>query len=358
MNMTSIIFLGLVGLYSLCSWAIPAKLPQYPWPLEFKRGADQFSSNFGQYQWLGARYFHAGLDILAVPGQPLWSPTRGKIEGGFYEYKDSPHGHYYLKKQWLPLAEALRAQGPQTWSDFQFEVAIVTEEGYRLELHHVDPHTLPQDIRQAILQGQEIEAGVIVGFVKFLDVTEFGTNYTHIHYNVVSPEGIHLNPQAFSPSLPDTRAPQIHGVFAGPLRACNTGLGDVYKAISPNNPVTDERELLVRASDLLDGNRIAQAPTRFKAHFSGHKSYEVDFSYSLLGSDLQPLPVHDIYQREFCIDAGPERPFQMRGSTIQSFYFRVPIPPGFSGTAVLELGDFQGNWAKQSIEILGSPPRY
>ncbi len=315
----------------------------YPWPMEQLRGNQSYSSNFGQYQWLGARYFHAGLDILAVPGQPLWSPVSGKIEGGYYSYKDEAHGHYYLNKTWVPLYTVLENPGPHAVNDFQFEVALITPEGWRLEFHHVDPKTLPQHIVSAILKNETVEAGALLGFVKFLDVTEFGVPYTHIHYNVVSPEGVHLNPQAFAPKVADTTPPKIHMVLAGPLGRCTSGVGDTYKVISPNNPLIDERELLVKASDHMDENSIPQALTKLRAEFVGHPSVELDFSWSLLDHANQPIEVHTVFHKQFCVAAGSDRPFPMLGSTISDFYYRIPIPSGYNGHIKITVGDFAGN---------------
>jgi murein DD-endopeptidase MepM/ murein hydrolase activator NlpD len=80
----------------------------------------------------GAEYKHQGVDIAVEPGQPVYSPVSGKIEGPPFD----PYGSNSSK--------AGLYQG----------ITIRTEDGYRVRVLYVDP---------SVMADQRVEAGTVIG---------------------------------------------------------------------------------------------------------------------------------------------------------------------------------------------------
>lgn len=167
-----------------------------PWPVAFADADHTMGNVMAQFQpFDDPPYFHGGIDIRVVTSAPVQAPVSGWLEAGHYSYATRPDGS--MEKYWKPW--------PQTGNATYFEVAIVSAEGIRFELHHMNRSRLPADIVAKLNQGRTwIEAGTVLGYA-----VPFSYDYNHIHYNVVLPDGIRLNPEFLSPLVPDTEAPHI-----------------------------------------------------------------------------------------------------------------------------------------------------
>lgn len=321
-----------------------------PWPIELNRWPHQFGPNFGQFQDLGSRYFHGGQDILSFPGAEVRTPVGGVLGGGYYSYRDLPTGH--SEKSLVTLREHLEDGTEAPWGKRFFEVSVTTDEGYRLEFHHVDPENLPEEIRQGIFNGTRVSAGAVVGFVIDFDHEEFGVSYDHIHYNVYSPDNHPINPMQISAAIEDTRPPQISLIGYGGKDRCRSHLGEFFDLYGPSTQFipSDSGYLVVQVSDHLDNNSISQGPTMFEVEFVGHSKVTYDFRNSLFDEIGEPYNIRQMFQEDMCAGV-PDVALPIAGSSFSQSYLKVAIPREFSGTAVIRAGDFAGNSSFKKILI-------
>jgi hypothetical protein len=127
-------------------------------------------------------YFHHGLDIRAEAGSEVHASAGGKVIN----------------------LENYEPGNPAYW-----EIAILDDEGFIWQYHHVDRDTIPQAIEDAFKTGGSIAQGTLLGKVYLWPEFSFGERYNHIHVNVIGKDKAYLNGFAFLNPLDDKAAPEI-----------------------------------------------------------------------------------------------------------------------------------------------------
>ena len=128
-----------------------------PWPFDILSIGHTMSSYQLYSSSLGSAYFHHGLDIRGNTGTPVLSSTSGKVVN-IENY----------------------AGGPLYW-----EVAILDDNGFLWQYHHVDKDSITQKMRDSYKWGERIEAGEKIGEIVDWPVYTGGEQYSHVHLNIL-----------------------------------------------------------------------------------------------------------------------------------------------------------------------------
>lgn len=303
-----------------------------PWPVQFHDATQTISQNYVQYQNYGdGQYFHKGCDLRAEPGSWVTAPVTGILEAGYYSYQTNEDGSE--TKFWKPWSGK-----PHT--DPYFELALVTPEGLRFELHHVDSMNLPAFTIEALRKGsQTIQAGTQIGHV-----FPWGRDYDHIHYNVFAPNGTILNPEFLSTLVRDTEAPKLLGLFAV---AADGKLSPVREGETLPGPV---REFVLIATESKDQSRFVQTPPYAAVRYESGQRSGWDFRERLLGFDGKWTDIRAVFQPMLRLPNG--RTVRNEGNYGKGqFILRIPNPPGAQGRFVVEAGDVAGNISRISATL-------
>lgn len=155
------------------------KLTRHPWPVQVKSIGHTNASYQG---YGGTPYFHHGLDIRADDGTEVIAAAGGQVVN----------------------IENYMPGDPAYW-----EVAILDDEGYLWQYHHVDRDSIPREIFDAYESKESIPTGTKIGEVYTWDVETFGETFHHIHLNVLGADQKYLSPFDFLHDLADDQAPEI-----------------------------------------------------------------------------------------------------------------------------------------------------
>lgn len=164
----------------------------------------------------GQPYFHHGIDIRMNAGSVIYSSTGGKI---------------------------VNIENYVAGNDLYWEVAVLDDEGFLWQYHHVEKQSIPQEIWDAYKSGQRIESGAELGKVVYWPASAYGMKFHHIHLNILDGEGNFLNPFLFLVRPYDLTNPVIHDIYF----VADNG----NKALDPQN-LSGKVDILVRAEDLMD----------------------------------------------------------------------------------------------------------
>lgn len=291
------------------------------WPVLFQDQAHSLGNSMAEYQPYGTPYWHGGCDLRVDEGADVKAPVAGRIEAGHYSYAMKPDGS--KDKYWKPW--------PQTGSDTYFEVAVIADDGTRYEFHHVNRQTLPQRIVDLLnAGGGRVEAGELLGHaIRWADGV-----YHHIHYNVIAPGGVILNPEYFSQLIPDHQKPAVRGVYA----VMSSGQVKEF-----GNGEFSERpaEFVVAVSDNKDVNTYVQPPSRAELKFaSGEKSgWDFRFALSQAGGVFPAL--FDFYAKSIRTPQGVLK--TSGGYGVGLSLVRLKVPAGVVGEFTIEVGDAADN---------------
>lgn len=156
--------------------------PLYMWPVKVL----SIGHTIASYQNYGSgAYFHHGLDIRADAGSDVVASVGGKV----VNIENYMSGSAY------------------------WEIAILDDDGYVWQYHHVDPNSIPQNIHNAFKNGTKIATGTKIGEVYYWSEVSFGERYHHIHLNVLGAGESYLSAFAFLSALADTASPQIQEIY-------------------------------------------------------------------------------------------------------------------------------------------------
>lgn len=320
-----------VGNIKAADPAFPYSAHSLPWPIEFQDDSHTLGNVMAQYQPFGKPYFHGGIDIRTVGGKMTRTPVAGRLEAGHYSYSTNDDGS--MEKFWKPWPQ----QGDSTY----FEVAVVTDDGFRFEFHHINRSTLPRKIVDMLnAGGGRVEVGTEVGAA----ISWMGQDYDHIHYNIVAPSGVRINPEHASALLTDTMAPEISDAAVvsanGTVSSFGTGrLSEVPSAI------------VVAVQDHLDHNVYDHPPTFARLTFANGMQSSWDFTEKLTRADGSFPPLWDFFVNSVRIPGG-RRLATTGGYGTGVSVIRLSVPAGAKGAFVLELGDQAGNVSR----LTGSTP--
>ncbi len=311
----------------------PALPTDLEWPVTFEDRAHTVAQNFVQHQDYGTgQYYHGGCDLRAPAGGEVRAPVGGRLVGLYYGYRILPNGS---SEKWERLWD-----GNPTPSLY-FELAVLTDDGHRFELHHVDPMTLPDSIVAKLNgSGFRVAAGELLAYV-----ARWPSDYDHVHYNIYTAAGATLNPETYSKSIPDSLAPTIRGVYApnGNRRSV-----DVHEG---GRLLTRTRELVVATTDTKDESVYVQMPVYFELSFaSGERSIH-DFRKSLQKADESFPDIRDVFVDRVVTAAGDRlENFGNYGEGL--FLVRLPVPESARGEGQLRVVDQAGNESVRRFEYL------
>lgn len=162
--------------------AADAPVTRHAWPFE-PLSIGHTMASYQRYGW-GA-YFHHGLDIRGDAGTPVRAAAGGTVVNV---------GNY------------------NGGSRLYWEVAILDDDGFLWQYHHVDHETIPQDVKDAFAQGGAVAAGTVLGEIVDWPMDSFGEAYHHVHLNVLAADGVYRNPFDFLDPLGDVQAPELRGI--------------------------------------------------------------------------------------------------------------------------------------------------
>jgi hypothetical protein len=295
------------------------------WPVAFEDAQHTIGNSMVEFQPFGAPYYHGGCDLRTKAGEEIHAPVSGKLEAGHYGYDTNPDGS--MTKYWMPW--------PQSGDATYFEVAVVADDGTRYELHHVDRSTLPDDIvAQLNTGGGRVTAGRLLGHVlEWPDGV-----YHHTHYNIVLPSGVRVNPEYASPLLPDSKAPEVLGLYAlAGSSVADFGDGAIRGAVS---------EFVVDVVDHQDNNVYDHPPVFARLKFANGQETVWDFRVTLTGPDGKFPPLWNFFLESLRAPGG-SRETEGGYGTGHSLV-RLAVPKGASGPFTIELADIAGNTTRRS----------
>jgi hypothetical protein len=122
---------------------LPPPLEKLEWPFETFSTRAKMGNNFLQYQDYGPAGYHGGCDMILQPGSMVYAPTSGRIEAGHYSYTSLADGSDI--KHWKPW--------PQSGDRMYFEIAVIDNNGFRFELHHINRNTIRTEIKALLDAG-------------------------------------------------------------------------------------------------------------------------------------------------------------------------------------------------------------
>lgn len=309
--------------------SVRAELPTgLKWPVEFVDSAKTIAQNYVNYQQYGFAlpYFHKGCDLRSPPNSVVKAPITGVLEGGYYSYTDNDDGSE--TKHWIPWNGSAH-------SDPYFELAIVTADGYRFELHHVNSTNLPKETIQALNKGNVvIPAGTVIG-----TVLPWGGDYDHIHYNIYRQDGVLVNPEAYTIAPPDHVAPKIYGVYG--IRAD----GSVIE-LSEGATVAPLQQIIVATTESRDSNVYVQTPPFIGIQFQSRELFAWDFRKVLLGPDNKWPDIRQVFVSKLKTPNG--KVLSTSGSYGKGLFLMRLLVPQAHGPFTIAVSDTAGNTAKFS----------
>lgn len=259
--------------------------------------------------------FHHGLDVAAPAGTRVVAPVSGRVETGYY----------YVRQ-----------------SDYTYEVAIITDDGLRWELHHMDPDDVPDEVEALARSGGQISVGDMVG--RIYDAVEIGIE-PHLHINVISPEGIYHNPLNRLPALGDEFAPSIEHIWWA--RSEGDGL---LVEVDPQE--SDPSLLVLEASDLAPGMLHRQAIYEVRVTRDGALLHAFKFDSLPETSFLDGLENVYFLGELQTLDG---RIVRSEASDTRRFLYTVPLDaeprPGMR--LRIEVSDHAGNATVREVQLRG-----
>lgn len=306
------------------------------WPVQFIDSKHNIGNSMLEYQnYSNEAYYHAGADLRLSRAGQVTAPIDGFLQGDFYTYVTNPETGED-KKYTKPITEG--------GDELYFELTIKTADNYQLELHHVSPNSLPKSIHELVLRGGGmINKGEVLGSAAIWPVYRFGERYDHIHYNLISPDGVYLNPEYYSLALPDKTPPVIKNIFA------------VYG--SKKVEVKDQKlnglpsELIVSALDMKGDNVYPLPPTLIMANWSKTFKTGWDFTQRLLTLTGLFPDIREVYARNLRLSDG--RSFTTKGDyTNTVFLFRLKIPSTTTSPITIEVQDASNNKTEVNLTVL------
>ena len=293
------------------------------WPITFQDESHEIGNSMAEFQSYGdGPYYHGGLDLRVSIQALVHTPVAGRIEAGHYGYTNNPDGS--SAKFWTAW--------PGDGSSVYFEVAVITDDGYRFEFHHMDETRLSDEVMKILRQGSgRVKAGAVLGNT----IAWPDGEYNHTHYNILAASGVQLNPEYYSPLLADHRAPEVSAVLAS----------------FQDGSVQDVRDgALDRAPDFFalavvdhqDGNIYEHPPTYAAIRFEDGHSYAWDFRERLLGPDGKFPPIWNFFVES--ISSPSSGLLETSGGYGTGLsVVRLPVPAGAKGPYQIEVSDEAGN---------------
>jgi len=258
------------------------------------------------YQGYGGQpYFHHGLDIRANAGEDVLVTAGGKVVNvENYDY------------------------GPLYW-----EIAILDDEGFIWQYHHVDHNSIPSYVHDAFKSGGRIEAGTKIGEVVNWPITTYGERYHHIHLNVLDGQRNFLSPFLFLQPLGDKQTPVIKRI----------GLMKNGKEVN-GTTVRGSYSVFAEVHDLILHQQFIVPPHNIEVELDGGPVHTVWKFETLPGGADEEKDVEVFYVPSMvCGNYSCRRPVFDLG-----FRWNFPTLPG-QHQLKLRVSDFEGNTSVQDF---------
>lgn len=201
---------------------------RHPWPFPLLSIGH---TNASYQSYGGEPYFHHGLDIRGDAGTPVVASAGGKVVN---------------IENYMPGNAAY------------WEVAVLDDDGFLWQYHHVEKNSIPSAIWNAWRAGANIAAGTKIGEIYRWGVSSFGERYDHVHLNVLGAGASYLSPFMFLDELNDNSAPAIVG--SGVLKG-GRDWGD--------RPVYGDYSLYATIHDLVLHDKYVVPPHRIEVTIDG-----------------------------------------------------------------------------------------
>lgn len=321
------------------------------WPVDLRDNEYKVGPILHQYQNFPAsdHYFHEGVDLLGAPYQDVFTPVSGTIDAGYYSYVSAKDGTSI--KTYISLRDIdPKDRDPKLWGANYFEISITDIFGNRFEFHHIDRLSLPLNIFHAVKNSEFIHEGMKIGNIIPWPLKVLGTDYSHIHYSIISKDGTtQLNPLWFSKKIKDTKAPEILETLFQLKAACPKTGRVKHFSVTRLSELDDPTHIIIRTKDFLGENHFPHPPTLIKTEFSDGSYHFLDFRYSMLFNQ-EHANINNVYVEELCY-GDPSYPFFLKASETFDFYMKIPIPENFSGSASIIVSDYAGNETNTLVNI-------
>jgi len=259
------------------------------WPVMFVDNQHTIGNSMLEYQNYGDEaYYHEGSDLRVGLKGEVKAPVDGFLQGDYYSYVTDPNTGQD-QKYTKPITDG--------GEDLYFEITIKNAQGFQFEFHHINAKTLPEKIYNlAVNGGGAIQHGETLGFASVWPVSRMGARYDHIHYNIISPEGVYMNAEYFSQGFNDTSAPVVKNIFA----------------IYPNKKVevvnhklqAVPSELVISTYDMNATSVYQMPPTRVVVSWSESGQAGWDFTKFLLTAGGTFPDLREVYARDLKLDDG------------------------------------------------------
>lgn len=230
-----------------------ADATRHPWPVTLL----SIGHTPASYQNYGSAYFHHGIDMRADAGSAILASAGGKVVN----------------------IENYVQGNPAYW-----EVAILDEEGYVWQYHHVDRDSIPAAVHEAYESGSPIAAGTKLGEVYYWPQTAFGERYHHIHVNVLGQGDTFLSGFELLEPLADTKAPVF--VEIGLLKNGRR---------HPGRSVSGRYSVFAQAHDLMLHDRFVVPPHELSFRLDGGEETRVWRFDTLPGGASSTQYVHEVF---------------------------------------------------------------
>lgn len=305
------------------------------WPVQFIDQRHTIGNSMPQYQnYSNEAYYHEGADLRVSQSGKVIAPVNGFLQGDYYTYvTDQNTGED--KKYTKPITEG--------GDPLYFEITITTAEGFLFEFHHINPKSLPKVIYELVLRGGgTVSHGEVLGTAAVWPSFRFGERYDHIHYNLISPNGIYMNPEFYSNALADKSAPVIKNIFA------------IYK--DQKVEVLDQKlknlptELIISSIDMKGDNIYPLPPVLVEASWSENQKVGWNFTKTLL-NNLGSFPdIREVFARNLRLSDG--RSFTTKGDYSNTvFLYRLKLPGTVTSPITLTVKDSSANEKKILLNI-------
>lgn len=268
----------------------------HPWPVNVLSIGHTNASYQG---YGGTPYFHHGLDIRAQAGESVFSSTPGKVVN----------------------IENYAA------GDLYWEVAVLDEQGFLWQYHHIDRRSIPKEIHDAFKTGTSIKRGTKLGAVVNWPIATYGERYHHIHLNILDGNRRYLSPFLFLEPLDDRSEPQIMRI----------GLLKNGRELNASS-VKGAYSIYAEIHDLVMHDKFIVPPHRIEMEINGQIQRTVWNFEALPGGADEEALVEEFYVKSMvCGNYSCRRPVMDLG-----FQFQFPNTPG-QHQLRLKATDFNGN---------------
>lgn len=283
LHLISLVALKLISIFAFGE-AHAFEKSSLEWPLDLPPTQIRLGDSLNQFVGNDEHgYFHGGCDLVVPAGTRIKSPVTGHVAISFYYVDSSPtNGHVSTKR--IPFSK-----DPAMISKYRLttEIAVILDDGGRIEFHHVDPFSIPEPILNLASTNGRVKRGEILGSVIQWPLSKLSEDYSHVHYNIYEGKtGLPLNCQYYSIKLPDQTPPLLSKVL---LKYQNRIVPFVNGSI-----VEKPNEIYVQAQDQTDNSPFLQAPVVVGLRIDEEKT-AWDFRRGLFTQDGVLPELRDVY---------------------------------------------------------------